>query len=218
MLGSHVTLLFWQCYATVVEALTVPGHWALWRKAGHALLNPRGWCAACLVQTSKRPESDQPDREEGGVSEPRRQPERLTVNLWSERVERDTPSSRKRNVNRSVMPWYSPEEHTAVVPATDPTVMREMANIWRHLFIFWYFKLHKHLPRLLGLKEDKNIISPLEGLCWCVGYWREIKIEDAFPFPPSVQKLSQSMTDTSTTMLPRWCNLQTRLHSCDRVV
>lgn len=63
-----------------------------------------------------------------------------------------------------------------------------------------YVKLHKHLPRLLGLKEDENIISPLEGLCWCVGYWREIKIEDVFPFPPSVQKLSQSMTDTSTTM------------------
>lgn len=24
-----------------------------------------------------------------------------------------------------------------------------------------------------------------------MGYWREIKIEDGFPFPPSVQKLSQ---------------------------
>lgn len=66
-----------------------------------------------------------------------------------------------------------------------------------------YVKLHKHLRRLFGLKEDKNIISPLEGLCWCVGYWREIKTEEAFPFPPSVQKLSQSMMDTSAAMLPR---------------
>lgn len=50
----------------------------------------------------------------------------------------------------------------------------------------------------------------------CVGYWREIKIEDAFPFPPSVQKLSQSATDTSTTMLPRRCNFADELRWSSR--